>query len=84
MTNRRFWPWSHQGCLWVAGGAGRNEAGLCLILSIDGKPTAGRTLADCVNLIRGEAGTKIKFTAVDPDSGQTNKMELTRETITFR
>lgn len=54
------------------------------ILTIDGAPTAGRTLADCVNLIRGEAGTKVKFTVVDTDSGQTNDMVLTRETITFK
>jgi carboxyl-terminal processing protease len=59
------------------------KAGL-LILAIDGAPTAGKPLADCVNLVRGAAGTRVRFTVVDPDAGTTNQITLTRETLTFK
>jgi carboxyl-terminal processing protease len=58
------------------------KAGL-VILAIDDTPTAGKSLADCVNLVRGAAGTGVKFTVVDPEAGATNQVLLTRETITF-
>ena len=42
-------------------------------VSLEGKP-----LAECVNLIRGPAGTTVKLELVTPDKSQTNTVELTR------
>jgi len=45
-------------------------------VSLEGKP-----LADCVNLIRGPAGTTMRLELVTPDHSQTNTVELTRRNI---
>jgi hypothetical protein len=71
----------------VVPGSPADKAGLkagLLVLAIDDTPTAGKSLADCVNLVRGATGTDVRFTVVDPDAGTTNQVTLTREILTFR
>jgi D-alanyl-D-alanine-carboxypeptidase/D-alanyl-D-alanine-endopeptidase len=53
-------------------------AGL-IIQKIDDIPTATKTLGECVNLIRGKAGTKIRLELVNPEQHTTNTVELTRQ-----
>jgi membrane-associated protease RseP (regulator of RpoE activity) len=52
-----------------------------VIHAIDGVPTMGLKLADCVRRIQGEAGTKVVLEVVDWRRGWTNSVELTREIV---
>ena len=50
-----------------------------LILSkADGNSLQGRSLAECVNLIRGPVGTSVQLELITPDRSQTNSVQLTR------
>jgi membrane protease YdiL (CAAX protease family) len=52
-----------------------------VIQKIDDKPTDGKSLEDCGNLVRGPAGSKVEFELVDTTNNKTNMVELTREGI---
>jgi carboxyl-terminal processing protease len=52
-----------------------------ILLSINGTNTAGRSMSECVSLVRGEAGTTVRLELADPAHGRTNKVTLTREKI---
>ena len=61
-----------------------SEAGLTngvIISKVDDESLAGKRLADCANLIRGPAGTRVKMELVTPDHSQTNTVELTRRKL---
>jgi D-alanyl-D-alanine-carboxypeptidase/D-alanyl-D-alanine-endopeptidase len=53
-------------------------AGL-VIQKIDGIPAATKSLAECVNLIRGQAGTTVRLELINPEGHTTNTIELTRQ-----
>src|SRR2546425_11807869 len=60
------------------------RAGLSLgmvVQQIDGVATAGRRLEDCVAMLRGPAGTKVKLELIETAASKTNTVELTRERI---
>ena len=52
-----------------------------LVRKIDGAATEGKPLKDCVEMIRGAAGTKVKLELLDASRNKTNTVELTREEI---
>jgi D-alanyl-D-alanine-carboxypeptidase/D-alanyl-D-alanine-endopeptidase len=52
-----------------------------IVQKIDDISTASKTLAECVNLIRGTAGTKVRLELVTPDRSTTNTMEITRAKV---
>jgi carboxyl-terminal processing protease len=54
-----------------------------LVLKIDDTRTADTNLKDCVDKLRGEAGTKVRLELLDPKKGETNTVELIREPITL-
>ena len=57
------------------------EAGLSggnVVQKIDGIPTDGKPPQQCVDLVRGPAGSQVKLELVDPTRNQTNTVELTR------
>ena len=61
-----------------------SEAGLTngvIISKVDDESLAGKRLADCANLIRGPAGTRVKWELVTPDHSQTNTVELIRRKL---
>jgi CubicO group peptidase (beta-lactamase class C family) len=53
-------------------------AGL-LVQKIDDVSTIGKSLAECVDLVRGPAGTKVRLVILDPERNATTTVELTRE-----
>jgi serine-type D-Ala-D-Ala carboxypeptidase/endopeptidase len=53
------------------------SAGL-IIQKIDDVPTATKSLPECVNLIRGKAGTKVRLELVASNRSATNTIEITR------
>jgi S1-C subfamily serine protease len=58
------------------------EAGLSaglLIEKINDVSTANKQMADCVNLIRGPAGTKLRLDVLDPQLNKKKSVELTRK-----
>jgi carboxyl-terminal processing protease len=58
-----------------------SEAGITndlIIAKVDDVPLEGTDLTNCVNLIRGPAGTTVRLELVTPDHSQTNTVELTR------
>ncbi|HSU57428.1 MAG TPA: serine hydrolase [Candidatus Dormibacteraeota bacterium] len=58
-----------------------SQAGLLagvIIDRIDGIPTASKSLVECVTLIRGQAGTKVRLELITGDGSKTNTMEITR------
>ena len=64
-----------------------SKAGLSeglVIDKIDGTSTEGKLLRDCVEMLRGPVGTKVKLELIDTVNGRTNTVELTRETIPVR
>src|SRR5688572_28085421 len=68
----------------VAPGTPAARAGLRtgqIILAVDGKPTDKLSLTNCVTLIRGEIGTKVKLLIGNRADGRTNTVELVREII---
>jgi predicted metalloprotease with PDZ domain len=60
-----------------AGQAGLS-AGL-LVQRIADTRTEGKDLAECINLLRGPAGTKVRLEVIDLERNKTNTVELTRE-----
>lgn len=55
-----------------------------ILLSINGTNTAGRSLRECVDLVRGDEGTRVRLEVADPAHGRTNKLTLTRVKILTR
>jgi CubicO group peptidase (beta-lactamase class C family) len=58
------------------------EAGLSaglLIQKIDNVSTANKEMAQCMKLLRGPAGTKIRLDVLDPQLNTTKSVELTRK-----
>jgi C-terminal processing protease CtpA/Prc len=49
---------------------------------VDGVSTTGKSLAECLGLIRGKAGTKVRLELVNPKRNETNTVELTRQKFT--
>ena len=52
-----------------------------LVQKIDGIATAGKRLEECVAMLRGLPGTKVKLELIDTPNSKTNTVELTRERI---
>jgi hypothetical protein len=46
--------------------------------AIDDIPTAGKSTASCIGLMRGALGTKVRLKLVNPERSETNLVELTR------
>jgi hypothetical protein len=70
--------------LGVASNSPARRAGLAsgqVICAIDGVPTIGLKLADCVRQIQGKEGTKVILKVEDRRRGWTNLVELTREIV---
>jgi CubicO group peptidase (beta-lactamase class C family) len=60
------------------------QAGLStglIVKRIDETPLAGKDLLECVGLIRGTAGTKVRLELVDTNHNETNTIELIRRRI---
>lgn len=60
------------------------QAGLTVgsvVLAVDGIPVDGKDLAECVKLIRGQAGTKVRLQVITSSEGKTNAVELVRRKI---
>ena len=58
------------------------EAGLSpglLIRKIDDASVEGKTIQECLGLIGGPAGTKVRFEVFDPERKEANTIELTRQ-----
>lgn len=55
-----------------------------ILLSVNGTNTVGRSLRDCVNLVRGDEGTSVRLELADPTHGRTNNLVLTRVRIVTR
>lgn len=51
------------------------------IVAIDGKPTEGLKLDECVKRLKGEAGSSVSLTIVHAVGGQRETLTLTREII---
>jgi S1-C subfamily serine protease len=51
------------------------------ITRVDGVSLAGKTLAECASLVRGQVGSTVQLELVTSDGSQTNTVELTREKI---
>jgi len=49
------------------------------IAKINGVPTAGKTLAECLNLAHGAEGTNVRYELVSADGSKTNTVELIRQ-----
>jgi carboxyl-terminal processing protease len=58
------------------------QAGLSdglVIAKIDDVATAGKTLTQCVDLIRGPAGSKVRLELIDSERMVTRTVEVTRQ-----
>jgi len=60
-----------------AGQAGLS-AGL-LIRKIDGVSVEGKSIQECLGMISGQAGTKVRFEILNPEQKEANTVELTRQ-----
>ena len=49
-----------------------------MIQKINGIPVAGNSLAECLGLMSGPAGTKVSLELVSQERQETNTVELTR------
>lgn len=61
-----------------------SKAGLSerlIIQKIDGSETAGKSLKECVELMRGKVGTKVKLELVDTIRSKTNSVVLIRANV---
>lgn len=61
-----------------------SKAGLSeglIIQKIDGAETAGKSLVECVELMRGKVGTRVKLEVVDTTRSKTNNVVLTRANV---
>jgi CubicO group peptidase (beta-lactamase class C family) len=54
------------------------SAGL-VIQKIDAVSTTGKSLPECLSLLRGKAGTKVRLELVNTEKNRTNVVELTRQ-----
>ena len=54
-----------------------------MVSKVDDVSLEGKSLAECVNLIRGPVGTTVQLELLTPDRSQTNTVELTRRKIKF-
>jgi carboxyl-terminal processing protease len=52
-----------------------------VVRKIDGTPTTGSDLARWVEMVRGEAGTKVVIEVFDPAAGSTRTVEIVRERV---
>ncbi len=52
-----------------------------IVEKIDGTPTAGMDLKQCVDMIRGPVATTVTLEVVDPKDGTTHVVTLTRQMI---
>jgi carboxyl-terminal processing protease len=52
-----------------------------LMLDVDGVSTQGRSLSDVVQMLRGEAGTRVVVTVRQPDSSETRTLDMTRAEV---
>jgi len=50
-----------------------------MIRKIDGVRVEGKSLQECLGLISGQAGTKVRFEVINPERKQTNTVELIRQ-----
>ena len=50
-----------------------------ILQKINGTPTAGKSLSQCVFMTRGRVGTEVVLELFDPKSNQTNTMEINRK-----
>src|SRR3989344_656225 len=55
-----------------------------LILAVDGKPTAGWTLSQAVEKIRGPKGTTVNLTISHKDEKNSKEVKITRDVITVK
>jgi CubicO group peptidase (beta-lactamase class C family) len=53
------------------------SAGL-IVQKVNGVPTAGKSLTECIDLGRGGVGTMVRMELVDPTRQETNTVELTK------
>jgi len=70
----------------VVPGSPAEQAGIkpgCRLLSINGSDTQFMSLTECVESIRGEAGTEITLGVINPRPYQTNMITLTRASIEY-
>lgn len=61
-----------------------SQAGLApglVIEKIDGTPTEGMNLKQCVDMMRGAEGSTVTLEVIDPKNDTTNSVTLTREKI---
>jgi hypothetical protein len=68
----------------VLPGSPAERAGLppgWLVDKVDGTSTRDRPLVECVQLIRGPVGTKIKLDLIDPQTNERKTYEVIRERI---
>jgi serine-type D-Ala-D-Ala carboxypeptidase/endopeptidase len=68
----------------VTPGSPAEQAGLTAglhIHSIDGADITGKSLDECLKLIRGPAGTKVKLGLFDPEKNQARTVELKRQKV---
>jgi hypothetical protein len=61
-------------------GAGAGLSAGLIVQSIDGIPTRGKTLPQCLALLRGPVETKVRLKILDPQN-QTSSVELTRRSF---
>lgn len=54
-----------------------------IVSKVDDVPLDGKSLVECVNLIRGPVGTTVKLELVSPDGSRTNTVELTRQKLNW-
>jgi hypothetical protein len=52
-----------------------------LVLSVDGEPTQGMSVADVLQRLRGEPGTSVGVSARRPETGETVDLTIVRATI---
>ena len=56
-------------------------SGHFIIRKIDDTPAEGMSIAECVKLLRGVAGTKVRLELFDVDANEVRTVELTRQKI---
>ena len=54
-----------------------------IVSKVDDVLLEGKSMADCVSLIRGPAGTTVLLELVTPDHSQTNTVKLTRRHLSL-
>ena len=52
-----------------------------IIMKVDGKDISGLPMSEVVERISGPAGTRVSLTVLDPDSGKTRQVTVTRASI---